>query len=217
MIQRNLPFVLLGLLCVAAPLRAGSADAKGIDFFESKIRPVLAKYCYECHSAQAKRLRAELLLDSKAGMLKGGEAGPALVPGKAKESLIIKALEHDGPTKMPSQSTKLPKEMIDDFVKWIDMGAPDPRDGKIVSQEADIRHRDRAARYWAFQAARRDRGSGGQERRLAAHADRSLHPGEARGERADAERADSGRAVVAAGKFRCDGVAADARRDGRIL
>src|SRR5205814_3533553 len=107
-------------------------------------------HCYECHSAQAKRLRGDLLLDSKAGMLKGGDNGPVLVPGKAKDSLIIKALEHDGPTKMPSQSTKLPKEVIADFAKWIDMGAPDPREGKTVAKKKEI-DIEKGRKHWAFQ------------------------------------------------------------------
>jgi hypothetical protein len=149
MLQRKLLPTLLGLLFLPATVFAG-ADPKGVEFFESKIRPVLSKHCYECHSAQAKRVRGELLLDSKAGMLKGGESGPALVPGKASQSLIVKALEHDGPTKMPSQSTKLPKEVIADFVKWIDMGAPDPRDGKLVAKKKDI-DIEKGRQYWAFQ------------------------------------------------------------------
>ncbi len=149
MIQQRLLGILCTLLGLPGLALAGAPDAKGIEFFEAKIRPVLSKHCYECHSAQAKKLKADLLLDSKAGMLKGGDSGPVFVSGKAKESLLIKALEHDGKTKMPSQSTKLPKEIVADFVKWIDMGAPDPRDGKIVSKkkEYDI---EKARSYWAF-------------------------------------------------------------------
>ncbi len=147
--QKRIAFLIV-LLGLPGPLFAGSANPKGVEFFESKIRPVLAKHCYQCHSAQAKKLKADLLLDSKAGMLKGGDSGPVLVPGKAKESLIIKALEHDGPTKMPSQSVKLPKETISDFVKWIDMGAPDPREGKIVSKKRSI-DIEQGRQYWAFQ------------------------------------------------------------------
>jgi hypothetical protein len=127
MYQQKLFGVLIGLACLPSVLLADGGDPQGIEFFESRIRPVLSKHCYECHSAQAKKLKAGLLLDSKDGMLKGGDSGPVLVPGKAQDSLLIKALEHDGPTKMPSQSTKLPKEIIADFVKWIDRGAPDPR------------------------------------------------------------------------------------------
>src|SRR5436853_5029800 len=108
----------VSVLLLMAPALApgGEKNAAGIQLFESKVRPVLSKYCYECHSADAKKLRADLLLDSKEGMLKGGVSGPAIVPGKARASLLIKALEHDGDTKMPSQSTKLPKEIIADFV-----------------------------------------------------------------------------------------------------
>ncbi len=129
---------------------AGGDAKKGVEFFESKIRPVLSKYCYECHSTQSKRLKAGLLLDSKAGMLQGGDSGPVLVPGKAKESLLVKALAHDGPTKMPSQSTKLSNEIIADFVKWIEMGAPDPRDGKVVSRKKEI-DIEKGRRFWSFQ------------------------------------------------------------------
>jgi hypothetical protein len=141
---------LLGLICLPSVLLAGAANAKGIEFFESKIRPVLSKYCYECHSAQAKKLKADLLLDSKEGMLKGGDSGPVMAPGKAKGSLLIKALEHDGPTKMPSQSTKLSKEIIADFVKWIDMGAPDPRASKAAAKKRTI-DIDKGRQFWAFQ------------------------------------------------------------------
>src|SRR5437773_3868945 len=82
-------------------------------------------------------------------MLKGGVSGPALVAGKAKQSLIIKALEHDGETKMPSRSTKLSNEIIADFVKWIDMGAPDPRAGKATAKRTiDI---DAGRKFWSFQ------------------------------------------------------------------
>ena len=168
MIHRKLLGILVASACLPAPLCAGD---KGIEFFEAKIRPVLTKHCYECHSAQSKKLRGDLLLDSKAGMLKGGDSGPALVPGKAKASLIIKALEHDGPTKMPSQSTKLPKEIIADFVKWIDMGAPDPRDGKVVAKKRSI-DIEQGRKYWAFQPLARSRRRPSRTR--AGHARRSI-------------------------------------------
>jgi hypothetical protein len=141
---------LLALLVAPSLLFAGGANPKGIEFFESKIRPVLSKYCYECHSAQAKKLKADLFLDSKEGMLKGGDSGPVFVAGKAKGSLLIKALEHDGMTKMPSQSVKLPKEIVADFAKWIDMGAPDPREGKLVTKKKAI-DIEKGRKYWAFQ------------------------------------------------------------------
>ena len=153
MLPQKLLGILIGVLCLPAHVLAGGPNPKGVEFFENKVRPVLSKYCYECHSGQAKKLKAGLLLDSRDGMLKGGDSGPVLVPGKANESLIIKALEHDGPTKMPSQSTKLPKEIVADFVKWIDMGAPDPRTGKAVSKKKEI-DLAKGRAYWAFQPLR---------------------------------------------------------------
>jgi len=143
-------FLLTFFVLFAAPgaLVAG-APAPSIDFFEKKIRPVLTKHCYECHSAQAKKPKAGLLLDSKAGMLKGGDSGPAIVPGKGKESLIVKAMMHEGDTKMPPRSEKVGKEVVADFVKWIDSGAPDPRQGKVtaVKRVIDV---DQGRTFWSF-------------------------------------------------------------------
>jgi hypothetical protein len=150
MFDSKLVSSVIWLVCCPALSFAGGTNSKGIEFFEAKIRPMLSKHCYECHSAQAKKVKADLFLDTKAGMLKGGDSGPVLVPGKAKESLIIKALEHDGSTKMPSQAKKLPKETIADFVKWIDMGAPDPRDSKVASKKRTI-DIEEGRKFWAFQ------------------------------------------------------------------
>ncbi|MDP7206260.1 MAG: c-type cytochrome domain-containing protein, partial [Pirellulaceae bacterium] len=88
-----LPVVVLLLL--VAPDVTLPADEK-IDFFENKIRPVLVKHCYQCHSTKAKAVKGDLLLDSKAGMLKGGDSGPAIVVGEPAESNLIKALKYDG-------------------------------------------------------------------------------------------------------------------------
>src|SRR5262249_10560710 len=109
------------------PARADAPNPKGVAFFETKIRPVLAKHCYECHSAKASKLKGNLLLDTRAGVLAGGDSGAVIVPGKGEESLLIKSLRHDD-LKMPPKE-RLPDNVIADFVKWIDMGAPDPRDG----------------------------------------------------------------------------------------
>ena len=94
-------------------------------FFESKIRPVLVKQCYECHSQGAKKLGGKLLLDAPSEMIAGGESGPALIPGKPDESLIIKAVRYEDPEMPPKQ--KLPEPVVNDFIEWVKMGAPDPR------------------------------------------------------------------------------------------
>ena len=124
---------------------------EAVQFFEKKIRPVLVDRCYQCHSAtaqQKKTLKGGLLLDSRQSIRKGGESGPAIVPGNVKESLLIAAIRHES-LEMPPKS-KLPDNVIADFVKWVEMGAPDPRDGKAIANESKI---DIAAarKFWSFQ------------------------------------------------------------------
>lgn len=95
------------------------------DFFEKKIRPVLVKHCYECHSASADEIGGKLLVDSRDGMLVGGESGPVLLSGQPDESLIIQSLRYDG-LEMPPDAP-LSQAVINDFVKWVSLGAADPR------------------------------------------------------------------------------------------
>lgn len=119
---------LICLIAIAglAPLSVGQ-DSAGIEFFEKKIRPVLAQQCYKCHSASAAKLKAGLLLDSRDAMLKGGESGPSLVPGKPAQSLLIKAIQwNDKDLQMPKE--KLADGVIADFVAWVQMGAPWPKE-----------------------------------------------------------------------------------------
>ena len=132
-----------------ATVWADPPDADGVDFFEKRIRPVLVERCYKCHSTSAKKLQAELLLDSRDGIRKGGESGPAIVQGKAGDSLLIKALRHEGP-EMPPKN-KLPPEVVADFVHWIEIGAPDPRDAAAAPTSARQIDFEAAHRHWAFQ------------------------------------------------------------------
>lgn len=109
-------------------------DKAGIEFFENKILPILKQHCYECHSADSVFLEGNLLLDTKAGMLKGGNSGPALVPGQPEKSLIIKTLKYtDEDLQMPPEG-KLPEQVIANFEKWIKMGAPDLRGVKAPAK-----------------------------------------------------------------------------------
>jgi len=119
-----------------------------LTFFETKIRPVLVTSCYECHSADSKIVQGGLRLDSRAGVLQGGDTGAALVPGKADQSLLIKALRHDG-LEMPPKG-KLPDSVIRDFEAWVAMGAPDPRqaDGPVPVRTIDL---EAGRKHWAFQ------------------------------------------------------------------
>ena len=146
-------FIVLVALLVPAISRAEvSPDAAGIAFFESRIRPVLIEQCYKCHSAEAKangKLKAELYLDSREATLKGGENGPALVPGKPAESLLIKAIRYgDEDLQMPPKN-RLSPAVVADFEHWIAMGAPDPRTGgAAVKKGIDIAA---GRKFWSFQ------------------------------------------------------------------
>ena len=84
---------IIAAMCCSAV--AAGEDPAGSDFFETKVRPVLVEHCYDCHSAQAKKLKGGLLLDTPEGMRKGGDSGPAVVPGKPDESLLIQAVRYD--------------------------------------------------------------------------------------------------------------------------
>lgn len=128
------------------------ADAAKLEFFEKKIRPVLAQHCYSCHSQNARPLQANLLLDTREGIRRGGDSGPAVVPGKPAESQILGALKFET-FEMPP-SGKLPDEVIADFEKWIADGAVDPREGKAVAAAPGI-DLEAGRQFWAFQPLQR--------------------------------------------------------------
>src|SRR4051812_31363679 len=108
----------------ASALAAPPPAANGPAFFESKVRPVLVANCYQCHSAKAEKLKGKLLLDSREGMLKGGNSGAAIVPGSPEKSLLVKAINWGDPaTQMPPKQ-KLSAQQIADLAAWVKMGAP---------------------------------------------------------------------------------------------
>ena len=98
-----------------------------MEFFENKIRPVLAQHCYKCHSTQSKKLKAELYLDNRERALQGGESGPSIIPGKANSSLLYRAVLYKEESLEMPPTRKLPDAVIADFKRWIDMGAPWPK------------------------------------------------------------------------------------------
>ncbi|MGA2245642.1 MAG: PSD1 and planctomycete cytochrome C domain-containing protein [Verrucomicrobiota bacterium] len=128
---------------------AGAADLTPaqIDFFENKIRPLLADNCYKCHSTQAEKVKGGLLLDSRETLLKGGDSGPVLVPGDPDASLLIKAVRYTDPDLQMPKDQKLPEDEIADLEAWVKMGAPDPR-----TATADQRKwTDNKTNHWAWQ------------------------------------------------------------------
>ena len=139
---------------VSAGVSAAEPDPSTKEFFEQKIRPVLVEHCYECHSQKAieeKKLKGSLLLDTKAGMLKGGDNGPAIVPGKPKEGHLMEALHYEGDIQMPPKA-KLSDEIIADFEKWIEKGAIDPREGAATLPAKRTIDIPAGRDYWAFRA-----------------------------------------------------------------
>jgi cytochrome c553 len=139
----------LALLASVAWGRSARAGVSAADraFFENRIRPVLVKHCYECHSAGAKKLGGKLRLDTPEGLLSGGESGPLLQAGKPQESLLIHALRYDG-TEMPP-SKPLPEAVVKDFVEWVRRGAPDPR-GKGGSPATQPATPGVGDTFWSF-------------------------------------------------------------------
>ena len=139
------------LIGLASAATAQVPTEEQTQFFEQKIRPVLVEHCYSCHSVAAhesKKLQGRLFLDSADGLLDGGESGAAIVKGKAAESLLLKALKYDG-MEMPPAG-KLSDEIIADFARWIEMGAPDPRQGEKPprpKREIDLAE---GRKWWAF-------------------------------------------------------------------
>ncbi len=145
-------------ILVAATLCAvavSTALANSAEFFENKIRPILAEKCFKCHSAGAKDLKGNLLLDSRAGLLKGGETGPAIVAGRPEQSLLITVINDQDPdTAMPPKKAggALPPGVRADFAAWIQAGAPWPESTTTVSkspQQFDLAQRK--ADHWCWQ------------------------------------------------------------------
>jgi cytochrome c553 len=141
------------VIMLAAGASAKAADEAGPEFFEKQVRPILVARCYECHSAQAAKLKGGLRLDSLAAALQGGDTGPALVPGRPKESLLVDAINYGDVYQMPPKS-KLAVEEIAVLTKWVELGAPWPAD-KATSAAAkagsEFNLARRKAEHWCWQ------------------------------------------------------------------
>ncbi|MBI5772141.1 MAG: PSD1 domain-containing protein [Verrucomicrobia bacterium] len=148
------PLVAAGSLAVSASAADAQLTKAQLDFFESKVRPVLADHCYKCHSATAEKVKGGLVMDTRQDLLKGGETGPALVPGNAEKSLLIKAITYkDADLQMPPQGKKLSDQQIADLTAWVKMGAPDPRKATATAKAKDTREAGKT--HWAFQPVKK--------------------------------------------------------------
>ena len=141
--------------CHAFAGDATTPSPEAVEFFEKKVRPVLVQNCYECHSVQSKKKKGGLLVDSRDGLMRGGDSGPALVPGDPEKSLLIKAVRHtDKDLQMPPKQ-KLSAGQIADLATWVKMGAPDPR--KATKEPANAKvspsgmSLEEGRKFWSMQ------------------------------------------------------------------
>ncbi len=155
-LSNSLPLALFTLLASLAGTKAlpaadeTAANPAHVEFFEKKVRPLLATRCHECHGA--KQQKGNLRLDSLAGVLAGGDTGPAVEPGKPDKSLLVDAIRYGETYQMPPKS-RLPYEDVATLVEWVRLGAPwghDTPAGENVDAPAEF---DLAARgkHWSFQ------------------------------------------------------------------
>lgn len=136
---------------LASSVAACAADAnEGLAFFEKRIRPVLVDKCYKCHASDAEKIKGGLVLDTRKGIQRGGDTGPAVVPGDAGHSLLLTAIRYaDKDLEMPPNE-RLSSESVADFEKWIAMGAPDPREGGSAAVVSTI-NIEEGRKHWSFQ------------------------------------------------------------------
>ncbi len=121
-----------------------------LDFFEKRVRPIFTDNCYKCHSHDSEKVKGGLMLDTRDGLLKGGDTGPVIVPGDPERSLLIGAIRYTNKDlQMPPQDRQLASNQIADLVMWVRMGAPDPRTEVPPSRKYAI---DFAAarQHWSF-------------------------------------------------------------------
>ena len=128
--------------------------AKGLAIFKSDVRAALKQHCVKCHGGD--KTRGDLDLTTRAGLLKGGDEGVSVVPGKAKESLLAKLIKHTEKPYMPAKKPKLPSSLIEKIVQWIDFGAPYDKpliENAVAKKGMQVTDDDR--QFWSFQPLKR--------------------------------------------------------------
>src|SRR4051812_19806594 len=141
----------------AAGAAPAASDGDGVQFFESRVRPVLSEHCYRCHSAGAEKLKGGLRLDSRDGLLKGGENGPAIVPGHPERSRLVEAIRYGNPDLQMPPKTRLTDQQVADLARWVKMGAPWPDASSAVASPTTAPADDlwrRRETHWAWQPVR---------------------------------------------------------------
>jgi hypothetical protein len=139
------------LLLLSSIARADDEAAR-VDFFEKKVRPVLVKNCYTCHSANT-NAKGGLRVDDRGGLLRGGSLGPAVVPGDPEKSLLLQAVSHTGDVSSMPPRKHLSAEELADLSRWIKEGAAWPKSELAVSRP-NARFDRLRREHWAWQPLR---------------------------------------------------------------
>ena len=139
----------------AAVAAAGPAlSGADLQFFETRVRPVLVDRCYKCHSHDADKIKGGLMLDTREGLLHGGDTGPAINPGKPEDSLIVDAISYsDENLQMPPKGDRLTAQQVADISEWIRRGAPDPR--SLVAKGSSSAYGGVGRDHWSFLPVKR--------------------------------------------------------------
>ncbi len=148
-------FAMIAIIGLVAPALAAGPAPDSAEFFEAKVRPVLVEHCYQCHSSQSKKLKAGLRVDGRAQLLKGGDNGPALVPGDPTKSKLIEAVRFANTEVLMPPKGKLPAAAVADLEAWVKAGAPWPNDATTEAPktaEFDLAGRKKA--HWAWAAVK---------------------------------------------------------------
>jgi hypothetical protein len=134
---------------VPIPVAPQALSADDTAFFEARIRPVLSERCYKCHSRLADKIKGGLMLDTREGMIHGGDTGPAIVPGKPEDSLLLDAIGYkDADLQMPPKGDRLSDREVADLTEWIRRGAPDPR--SLVAKGGNPAYGGVGREHWSF-------------------------------------------------------------------
>ena len=155
-LRRHILTLLIGMFGLAANSQAKMTPEQ-LSFFETKIRPVLAENCYSCHANSAKKLKAGLFLDHGSTILKGGDSGPAVVPGNLEKSLLIEAVRYKNPDLQMPPKKKLSDTAVRDLEKWVEDGAPWPNEPepekRLGPKSFDLQKRK--SEHWCWQPVER--------------------------------------------------------------
>lgn len=146
-------------ICLAAgPLRGQDSVEADVAFFEKHVRPLLVSRCNECHATDSDSVGGNLLLDSRAGWIAGGDLGPAIIPGDPDASLLLHAVKHSGDELQMPPDGRLSDREIQHLENWIRRGAVDPREGIATGRPStEAIDWDAGRNHWAFQPLRQVR------------------------------------------------------------